>query len=108
MSRAEQLWWYILIEHTGMQLERNNSYSGSTISHYGYAKDVGGSYYPAWASEQGSSDNTPNGMLSWASAMETAIGKPIMVMETGYSWNQYRPSGRNGGNYEGQMYKDKR
>ncbi len=64
---------------------------------------VGGSYYPAWASEQGSSDNTPNGMLSWASAMETAIGKPIMVMETGYSWTQYRPSGRNGGNYEGQL-----
>lgn len=24
-------------------------------------------------------------------------------METGYSWTQYRPAGRNGGNYEGQL-----
>lgn len=64
---------------------------------------VGASYYPHWASLQKSSDNTPTGMLVWAKAMEKAIGKPIMLMETGYSWTQYRPSGRNGGNYEGQL-----
>ena len=59
--------------------------------------------YPHWASLQKSSDNTPTGMLVWAKAMEKAIGKPIMLIETGYSWTQYRPSGRNGGNYEGQL-----
>ena len=64
---------------------------------------VGASYYPQWASEQGSSDNTPTGMLAWASAMETAVGKPLMVMETGYSWTEFRPSGRNGGDYQGQL-----
>lgn len=65
---------------------------------------VGGSYYPYWASIQNSSDNTPAGMLNWAAAMETAFHKPVMIMETGYSWTQYRSSGRNGGNYEGQLH----
>lgn len=64
---------------------------------------VGGSYYPYWASLQNSTDNTPTGMLAWAKAMEAAFNKPIMIMETGYSWTQYRPAGRNGGNYEGQL-----
>lgn len=64
---------------------------------------IGGSYYPYWASLQNSTDNTPTGMLTWANAMETRYHKPIMIMETGYSWTQYRPSGRNGGNYEGQL-----
>lgn len=65
---------------------------------------VGGSYYPYWASIQNSTDNTPTGMLTWAAAMETAFSKPVMIMEVGYSWTQYRPAGRNGGNYEGQLY----
>ena len=64
---------------------------------------VGGSYYPYWASLQNSVDNTPTGMLTWAAAMETAFSKPVMIMEVGYSWTQYRPAGRNGGNYEGQL-----
>lgn len=75
------------------------------INTYGMNVDIiGGSYYPYWASLQDSPDNTPTGMLEWASAMETRYGKPIMIMETGYSWTQYRPSGRNGGNYEGQLH----
>ena len=64
---------------------------------------VGGSYYPAWAAVQNSTDNTPSGMLAWAADMKKNIGKPVMIMETGYSWTQYRPSGRNGGDYEGQL-----
>lgn len=65
---------------------------------------VGGSYYPYWASLQYSTDNTPNGMLAWAADMKTYIGKPVMIMETGYSWTQYRPSDKNNGNYEGQLH----
>ena len=64
---------------------------------------VGGSYYPHWATDHGASDCTPTGMLEWATDMKTYIGKPVMIMEVGYSWTQYRPSGRNGGNYEGQL-----
>ena len=65
---------------------------------------VGGSYYPYWASVQNSADNTPAGMLTWAQAMESAFSKPVMIMETGYSWTPYRPAGRNGGDYEGQLH----
>lgn len=67
---------------------------------------VGGSYYPYWASEQGASGEaqSPTGMLTWAADMKTNIGKPVMIMEVGYSWTPYRSAGRNGGNYEGQLH----
>ena len=67
---------------------------------------VGGSYYPYWASAQGASGEaqSPTGMLRWAADMKSNIDKPVMIMEVGYSWTQYRPSGRNGGNYEGQLH----
>ena len=42
-------------------------------------------------------------MLTWAKDMENNIHKPVMIMEVGYSWNPYRSSGRNGGNYKGQL-----
>ncbi len=32
-------WWYILLEEMGYEMERNNSYSGSTICHTGYNKE---------------------------------------------------------------------
>lgn len=65
---------------------------------------IGGSYYPYWASQQASKDNTPQGMLKWAAAIETKYHKPIMIMETGYSWTRYRPYDKNKGNYEGQLH----
>lgn len=65
---------------------------------------VGGSYYPHWSQNHGASDDTPTGMLTWARDMETNIGKPVMLMEVGYSWTQYRPNEKNGGNYEGQLH----
>lgn len=75
------------------------------IKTHGMKVDViGGSYYPYWASQQSSADNTPKGMLKWAKAMETAYNKPVILMETGYSWTRYRPYEKNGGNYEGQLH----
>ena len=65
---------------------------------------IGGSYYPYWASQQSSKDNTPKGMLKWTAAMESRYHKPIMIMETGYSWTRYRPYDKNKGNYEGQLH----
>ena len=79
-------------------------WSFQTILDNGGKFDVlGGSYYPSWAAQQNSKDNTPIGMLQWAADMKKSFGKPVVIMETGYSWTQYRPSGRNGGNYEGQL-----
>ena len=36
VEKVEQTWWWILCEENGLQLEINNSYSGSTISYSGY------------------------------------------------------------------------
>ncbi len=36
VEKVEQTWWWILCEENGLQLDINNSYSGSTISYSGY------------------------------------------------------------------------
>lgn len=36
VTAVEKTWWHIFLEHSGMKLERNNSYSGSTVCHRGY------------------------------------------------------------------------
>ena len=38
VNRVEQTWWHQLIERKGWTLEKNNSYSGSTICNTGYDK----------------------------------------------------------------------
>ncbi|MBQ7632226.1 MAG: glycosyl hydrolase 53 family protein [Paludibacteraceae bacterium] len=65
---------------------------------------VGGSYYPHWAGDHGSTDNTPSAcMNTWATAMKNAVNKPVMLMEVGYSWDKYRPVDKNGGKWMGQL-----
>ena len=39
VNRVEQTWWSLLIERKGWKLEKNNSYSGSTICNTGYNKE---------------------------------------------------------------------
>ena len=38
VTKVEETWWYRFIHEHGFQLERNNSYSGSTVCHTGYEK----------------------------------------------------------------------
>lgn len=38
VTKVEETWWYHFIHEHGFQLERNNSYSGSTVCHTGYEK----------------------------------------------------------------------
>lgn len=59
---------------------------------------IGVSYYPYYT------DSKPTILNTLASTMWTRYSKPLLVLETGYSWTQYRPSGRYGGNYEGQLH----
>ena len=68
----------------------NNGYTDYDI--------VGASYYPYWTNQK------PTMLTSLADNVYSTFGKDLMVMETGYSWTQYRPSGRNGGDYEGQLH----
>lgn len=58
---------------------------------------IGGSYYPYWT------DSKPEAMAKWAKSMKTYYNKPVLIMESGYSWTQYLPSGKTGGNYQGQL-----
>ncbi len=103
VSPSSQVIWHHSYGHDG-GINACKNFFQNTINAGGKVDIIGGSYYPYWASGQKSSDNTPTGMLKWAKTMKEACNKPIMIMETGYSWTQYRPSGRNGGDYEGQLH----
>ena len=59
---------------------------------------IGTSYYPYWTNQK------PTMLTSLANTMYSRYGKETLIMEVGYSWTQYRPSGRYGGNYEGQLH----
>ncbi len=59
---------------------------------------IGTSYYPYWTNQR------PAMLTALADAMFTRYGKPLLAMEVGYSWTPYKPSGRYGGNYEGQLH----
>ena len=68
---------------------KNNGYTDYDI--------VGASYYPYWTNQK------PTMLTSLADNVYSNFGKELMVMEVGYSWTPYRPTGRNNGNYEGQL-----
>ena len=59
---------------------------------------IGASYYPYWT------DQRPSMLNSLTNSLYSRYSKPLMIMETGYSWTRYRPGGRYGGNYEGQLH----
>ena len=48
VTKVEETWWYRFIHEHGFQLERNNSYSGSTVCHTGYEKADLYSFRPAF------------------------------------------------------------
>lgn len=37
VTLPEQTWWWLLIENNGLQLEKDNSYSGATVCNTGYS-----------------------------------------------------------------------
>ena len=59
---------------------------------------IGASYYPYWTNQK------PSMLTSLANTMYSRYGKDLLIMEVGYSWTQYRPSGRYSGNHEGQLH----
>ena len=58
---------------------------------------IGASYYPYWTNQR------PTMLNELANSMYSSFNKELLIMEVGYSWTPYRPSGRYGGNYEGQL-----
>ena len=59
---------------------------------------IGTSYYPYWT------DQKPTMLTTLANNLYTRYGKDMLIMEVGYSWTKYRPSGRAGNNQEGQLH----
>ena len=39
VTKVEQTWWHQVIKRMGWKLEKNNSYSGSTVGYYGYQNE---------------------------------------------------------------------
>lgn len=39
VTKVEQTWWWQVIDQMGWKLEKNNSYSGSTVGYYGYQNE---------------------------------------------------------------------
>ena len=58
---------------------------------------IGVSYYPFWTNER------PSYLNDMANTLWQNFQKPMLIMETGYSWDPYRSVGRNGGQYKGQL-----
>jgi arabinogalactan endo-1,4-beta-galactosidase len=60
---------------------------------YGVPYDViGASYYPFWTGKK------VNEITEWANYQSAKLGKPILIMETGYNWNPVAADG-----YPGQL-----
>lgn len=106
--KPEQCWWSIVVKEMGAQLERNNAFSGSTISYSGYAKDTSGPRVPvegftdmcdySWRSFVNRSNylGNPDIILicggtndSWAGA---PIGEYIYGNQTKYQLYHFRPA----------------
>lgn len=39
VTKVEQTWWWQVIDQMGWKLEKNNSYSGSTVGYFGYQNE---------------------------------------------------------------------
>lgn len=96
----------VILHHTGGDQGRMTAcknFFNAMKNNGGKFDIVGGSYYPYWAKDHRATDGTPTGMLAWAHLMEQNFQKPVMIMETGYSWDPYKCPARNGGNWPGQL-----
>ncbi len=91
----------VVIHLTLSEAVTSNTYQWFFDAMKQYALDydvIGASYYPYWTNQR------PSMLTDLANTMYQRYGKDLLVMETGYSWTQYRPSGRYGSNYEGQLH----
>ena len=61
VTQVEQTWWWQVIDRMGWTLERNNSYSGSTVGYYGYQNE---NYQPRSFVTRSSNLGEPDVILS--------------------------------------------
>ena len=74
VTKVEQTWWYMLIEQMGWKLEKNNSYSGSTVGYYGYQNE---NYQPRSFNTRAGDLGEPDIILSCCITNDSWTGETV-------------------------------
>jgi len=74
VTKVEQTWWWQLIDQMGWKLEKNNSYSGSTVGYYGYQNE---NYQPRSFNTRAGDLGEPDIILSCCITNDSWTGETV-------------------------------
>ena len=74
VTEVEQTWWWQVIDQMGWKLEKNNSYSGSTVGYYGYQNE---NYQPRSFNTRVSDLGEPDIILSCCITNDSWTGETV-------------------------------
>ena len=74
VTKVEQTWWWQVIDQMGWKLEKNNSYSGSTVGYYGYQNE---NYQPRSFNTRVSDLGEPDIILSCCITNDSWTGETV-------------------------------
>lgn len=80
VQSARQCWWYLLADSLNLRIEKNNSYSGSTISYTGYKNGATGrheNYKPRSFVTRAPNLGSPDIILVFGGTNDSWCGAPI-------------------------------
>ena len=93
VTDVKQTWWWLVCKEGGYLLEKNNSYSGSTISYTGYR---GEDYQPRSFITRATNLGSPDIILVFGGTNDSWAGAPIGQMQwegwTHQDLHSYRPA----------------
>ncbi len=84
VCKVEQTWWYQVIDKMGWKLEKNNSYSGSTVGYYGYQQE---NYQPRSFNTRVSDLGEPDIILSCCNTNDSWTGEKVGEYKYG-NWTE--------------------
>ncbi len=74
VTKVEQTWWWQVIQQMGWKLEKNNSYSGSTVGYYGYQNE---NYQPRSFNTRAGDLGEPDIILSCCITNDSWTGETV-------------------------------
>ncbi len=74
VTKVEQTWWWQVIDQMGWKLEKNNSYSGSTVGYYGYQNE---NYQPRSFNTRAGDLGEPDIILSCCITNDSWTGETV-------------------------------
>lgn len=84
VCKVEQTWWHQVIERMGWKLEKNNSYSGSTVGYYGYQQE---NYQPRSFNTRVAYLGEPDVILSCCNTNDSWTGEKVGEYKYG-NWSE--------------------